>query len=192
MSHDDARCWSSTDDAVRRVPARGECRRGQPQDGRGGRCVGGGRFTNVKTILASGNVLLESRSGVDAVRKKAEKALRDEFGYDAWVLAYDLDTVRAISDAFPVRARSRRAPQLRHVRHRRRRARRTRGAGQGRRSRREDQARQGRHLLAGPQQGHAGHHDRQDDGQEALQVVDDHPQPAHARQGAAIGYIRER
>src|SRR6476646_3146625 len=58
-------------------------------------------FTNVKTILATGNVLLESRSGVDTVRKKAEKALRDEFGYDAWVLAYDLDTVRAISKAFP-------------------------------------------------------------------------------------------
>ena len=58
-------------------------------------------FKNVRTILASGNVLLESRSGVDAVRKKAEMALRDEFGYDAWVLAYDLDTVRAISDAYP-------------------------------------------------------------------------------------------
>lgn len=58
-------------------------------------------FTNVKTILASGNVLLDSRSGVDAVRKKAEKALRDAFGYDAWVLAYDLDTVRSISERFP-------------------------------------------------------------------------------------------
>ncbi len=58
-------------------------------------------FTNVRTILASGNVLLDSRSGVDAVRKKAEKALRDGFGYDAWVLAYDLDTVRAISERFP-------------------------------------------------------------------------------------------
>jgi uncharacterized protein (DUF1697 family) len=58
-------------------------------------------FTNVKTILASGNVLLDSRSGVDAVRKKAEKALRDAFGYDAWVLAYDLDTVRTISEKFP-------------------------------------------------------------------------------------------
>jgi uncharacterized protein (DUF1697 family) len=58
-------------------------------------------FTNVTTILASGNVLLDSRSGVDAVRKKAEKALRDAFGYDAWVLAYDLDTVRSISDGFP-------------------------------------------------------------------------------------------
>lgn len=58
-------------------------------------------FTNVRTILASGNVLLDSRSGVGAVRTKAEKALRDSFGYDAWVLAYDLDTVRAISAAFP-------------------------------------------------------------------------------------------
>jgi uncharacterized protein (DUF1697 family) len=58
-------------------------------------------FTGVRTILASGNVLLESRSGVDAVRKKAETALRKGFGYDAWVLAYDIDTVRAISDAYP-------------------------------------------------------------------------------------------
>jgi uncharacterized protein (DUF1697 family) len=58
-------------------------------------------FTNVRTILASGNVLLESRAGVDAVRKKAEKALRDAFGYDAWVLAYDIDTVRTISEGYP-------------------------------------------------------------------------------------------
>ena len=92
-------------------------------------------FTNVRTILASGNVLLDSRSGVDAVRKKAEKALRDAFGYDAWVLAYDLDTVAAISKAYPVRARGRGPPLLRHVRHRRGGARRTRRAGQGRRAR---------------------------------------------------------
>jgi uncharacterized protein (DUF1697 family) len=58
-------------------------------------------FTNVRTILASGNVLLESRSGVDAVRKKAEKALRDTFGYDAWVLAYPIDAVAAISESYP-------------------------------------------------------------------------------------------
>ncbi len=58
-------------------------------------------FTNVKTILASGNILLDSRSGVQAVRKKAEQALRNAFGYDAWVLAYALDTVRSISERFP-------------------------------------------------------------------------------------------
>jgi uncharacterized protein (DUF1697 family) len=58
-------------------------------------------FTDVRTILATGNVLLDSRAGVDAVRKKAEKALRDTFGYDAWVLAYDLDTVAKIAEKFP-------------------------------------------------------------------------------------------
>ena len=58
-------------------------------------------FNNVRTILASGNVLLESPAGVATVRKKAETALRERFGYDAWVLAYDIDTVRAIVDAYP-------------------------------------------------------------------------------------------
>ena len=58
-------------------------------------------FTNVRTILASGNVLLESSDKVATVRKKAEAALREKFGYDAWVLAYDIDTVRSISDAYP-------------------------------------------------------------------------------------------
>ncbi|KWX69114.1 DUF1697 domain-containing protein [Mycobacterium sp. NAZ190054] len=61
----------------------------------------GAGFTDVKTILASGNVLLSSRAGAAAVRQRAEQALRDEFGYDAWVLVYDLDTVAAISAAFP-------------------------------------------------------------------------------------------
>lgn len=58
-------------------------------------------FDNVKTILASGNVLLDSAFGVNKVRKAAETALRDAFGYDAWVLAYQLDEIRKISAAFP-------------------------------------------------------------------------------------------
>ena len=58
-------------------------------------------FNNVRTILASGNVLLESSAKVAAVRKKAEAALRERFGYDAWTLAYDIDTVRAVVDAYP-------------------------------------------------------------------------------------------
>ena len=58
-------------------------------------------FDNVRTILASGNVLLESSTTLAAVRKKAEAALRERFGYDAWVLAYDIDTVRAVVDAYP-------------------------------------------------------------------------------------------
>lgn len=58
-------------------------------------------FGNVKTVLASGNVLLDSTSGVDKVRSTAEAALRQAFGYDAWVLAYDLDTLRDISAGYP-------------------------------------------------------------------------------------------
>lgn len=58
-------------------------------------------FTNVRTILASGNILLESSSAVATVRKKAEAALRERFGYDAWVLAYDIATVRGIVEAYP-------------------------------------------------------------------------------------------
>lgn len=58
-------------------------------------------FSDVRTILASGNVLLESRSKVAAVRTTAEAALREAFGYDAWVLAYDVKTVQAIVDAYP-------------------------------------------------------------------------------------------
>src|ERR1700744_6786959 len=58
-------------------------------------------FTNVRTILASGNVLLESSGRAFAVRKKAEAALREKFGYDAWVLAYDLETERAVVGPSP-------------------------------------------------------------------------------------------
>ncbi|MDA4105900.1 DUF1697 domain-containing protein [Mycolicibacterium holsaticum] len=58
-------------------------------------------FSNVRTILATGNVLLDSPAKEATVRRRAEKALRERFGYDAWVLAYDLDTVRAISEAYP-------------------------------------------------------------------------------------------
>jgi uncharacterized protein (DUF1697 family) len=58
-------------------------------------------FGHVRTILATGNVLLDSKSNAAAVRNKAQAALRNAFGYDAWVLVYDIDTVRSISDGFP-------------------------------------------------------------------------------------------
>ncbi len=58
-------------------------------------------FTGVRTILASGNVLLDSEADAAAVRDRAERTLRDEFGYEAWVLVYGLDTVAQISSAYP-------------------------------------------------------------------------------------------
>lgn len=58
-------------------------------------------FNAVTTILASGNVVLESGAAPAAVRTTAERALRERFGYEAWVLVYDIDTVAAISAAYP-------------------------------------------------------------------------------------------
>ncbi len=58
-------------------------------------------FSDVTTVLASGNVLMTSSAKVDTVRTNAEKTLRDAFGYDAWVLAYDTQAVRDVSERFP-------------------------------------------------------------------------------------------
>lgn len=58
-------------------------------------------FSGVTTILASGNVLLDSELDPAAVRGRAERALRDEFGYQAWVLVYRLDDVAQLSSAYP-------------------------------------------------------------------------------------------
>ena len=61
-------------------------------------------FTSVKTILASGNVVLEGPTTAAKVRTKAEATLRDAFGYEAWVLVYDIETVRAVAEAYPFEA----------------------------------------------------------------------------------------
>ena len=58
-------------------------------------------FTGVTTILATGNVLLNSPGPATAVRETAEAALRRQFGYHAWVLVYDVETVRAIVGNYP-------------------------------------------------------------------------------------------
>jgi uncharacterized protein (DUF1697 family) len=58
-------------------------------------------LAEVRTILATGNVTLDSPKAADAVRATAEKALRKQFGYDAWVLVYPIKRVRSIVDGFP-------------------------------------------------------------------------------------------
>lgn len=58
-------------------------------------------FDNVRTILASGNVLLDSTSDANGVRAAVEQALREAFGYEAWVLVYDVETLARISAAYP-------------------------------------------------------------------------------------------
>ena len=58
-------------------------------------------FTDVTTVLASGNVLLTSSAAATEVRTTAEGALRARFGYDAWVLVYPVADVEAISAGYP-------------------------------------------------------------------------------------------
>ena len=93
-------------------------------------------------MLASGNVVLDATGSAATVRKRAESALRETFGYEAWVLVYPLETVRAIADGYPFEPEVE-GTTLRHLRQRPDRARRARGA-EGR-SARED--RPGRRVL---------------------------------------------
>ncbi|WP_432732173.1 DUF1697 domain-containing protein [Mycobacterium lepromatosis] len=58
-------------------------------------------FANVRTILNSGNVLLQSSFSVAAVRKKAKATLRKQFGCQARVLVYDIATVWTMFEPDP-------------------------------------------------------------------------------------------
>ena len=58
-------------------------------------------YENVKTVLASGNVLFESQDAAAAVKDALETALRSAFGYEAWVHVLTVAQVQKIIDAFP-------------------------------------------------------------------------------------------
>lgn len=58
-------------------------------------------YSDVKTVLASGNVLFESQDAAAACKEKLESALRQRFGYEAWVHVLTVDAVHEIIDAFP-------------------------------------------------------------------------------------------
>ncbi|MGV0626822.1 DUF1697 domain-containing protein [Mycolicibacter minnesotensis] len=58
-------------------------------------------FTEVRTLLASGNVLVQSPADSATVRATAETALRERFDYPAWVLTYRVEEVRHIVAAYP-------------------------------------------------------------------------------------------
>ncbi|MGM9470994.1 DUF1697 domain-containing protein [Pseudarthrobacter sp. YS3] len=58
-------------------------------------------FAGVKTLLASGNVVLASDLDVAGVKAKCEKCLRDSFGYDAWVVVLTAARVADLVAACP-------------------------------------------------------------------------------------------
>ncbi|MDG3011905.1 DUF1697 domain-containing protein [Rhodococcus sp. D2-41] len=59
-------------------------------------------YADVKTVLASGNVLFDSdRTDVAGLKSELEARLRDRFGYEAWVIVLDQATLRAVVDGYP-------------------------------------------------------------------------------------------
>lgn len=64
-------------------------------------------FSDVKTVLASGNVLFSTdsppASRADAAVEKAriEGALSDRFGYDAWIVIVDVDELDRVVRDYP-------------------------------------------------------------------------------------------
>ncbi|MDQ0242203.1 DUF1697 domain-containing protein [Arthrobacter bambusae] len=58
-------------------------------------------FTDVKTLLASGNVVLRSELDAAGVKDEFEKCLRSAFGYDAWVVVLSSERVAELVEACP-------------------------------------------------------------------------------------------
>lgn len=57
--------------------------------------------TDVRTVLASGNVVFSVDADAAALKASIEQALRDRFGYDAWIVLVPQEHVAAVLDAFP-------------------------------------------------------------------------------------------
>ncbi|MGO4689593.1 DUF1697 domain-containing protein [Glaciibacter sp. 2TAF33] len=58
-------------------------------------------LSNVKTVLASGNLLFDSTDSSDALKQHVEQGLGERFGYDASVHILELDAIRRVVDDFP-------------------------------------------------------------------------------------------
>jgi uncharacterized protein (DUF1697 family) len=58
-------------------------------------------FSDVRTLLASGNVVLASELPPDGVKKEFEACLRESFGYDAWVVVLSAERVGDLVAACP-------------------------------------------------------------------------------------------
>ncbi|MBG9389195.1 DUF1697 domain-containing protein [Caenimonas aquaedulcis] len=68
-------------------------------------CFEGAGFTNVKTVLASGNVVFNSRAATDAaLEKKIEKAMEKDLGKVFYTIVRSVDDLQKILDADPFAA----------------------------------------------------------------------------------------
>lgn len=61
-------------------------------------------YDDVRTVVASGNVVFHSGDAVTmraALKKRIEEALRDRFGYDAWILLVTRAELERVVEKFP-------------------------------------------------------------------------------------------
>jgi uncharacterized protein (DUF1697 family) len=58
-------------------------------------------YDDVKTVLASGNVLYTTQDAAAASKDNLEKALRERFGYEAWVHVLTVDQIQKLIDTYP-------------------------------------------------------------------------------------------
>jgi uncharacterized protein (DUF1697 family) len=58
-------------------------------------------YDDVKTVLASGNVLFTTGDSAATAKGRLEKALGERFGYEAWVHVLTAAAVAKIAEAFP-------------------------------------------------------------------------------------------
>ena len=61
---------------------------------------------DVKTVLASGNVVFSSPRKREPLKKAIEKALHDTFGYDAWIVLFAAADVTTAIEACSLKAKS--------------------------------------------------------------------------------------
>ena len=60
-------------------------------------------FEDVRTVLASGNVVFSATDAAASaeLKQRIEHALRDRFGYDAWIVLVTREHVERVVEAFP-------------------------------------------------------------------------------------------
>lgn len=58
-------------------------------------------YDDVKTVLASGNVLFTTTDAASTAKQRLEAALRERFGYEAWVHVLTPGKIAEIADAYP-------------------------------------------------------------------------------------------
>lgn len=58
-------------------------------------------YDDVRTVLASGNVLFATTDAASVAKERLETALRARFGYEAWVHVLEQDRLRELAAAYP-------------------------------------------------------------------------------------------